>query len=96
MSAQATPAHAAAARDPTQEIALLIYTQLCGRIYSASGTEKPQPKAVVQLSFRLAEAFEAGNLEFNPVARAAREAKDKAGVNMSSVEIDFASFGKPK
>jgi hypothetical protein len=84
-----------AGRDPIHENALLIYAHLCGHIYSASG-DKPQPKAVAQLAIKLAEAFEAANLEFNPIARAAREAKEKAGVSIGAVEIDFASIGKPK
>ena len=96
MSEPAKAPAQAPARDPTQEVALQIYVQLCGQVYSATGTEKPQPKALVALSFKLAEAFEAGNLEFNPVARAAREAKDKAAVTLDSVQIDFASIGKPK
>ena len=95
MSEDAPPKPGTPARDPIHELALLIYVQLCGNIYAASG-EKPQPKAVAQLSIKLAETFEAANLEFNPIARAAREAKDKAGVNIGAVEIDFASLTKPK
>ena len=96
MSESGKPPAQAPARDPTEEVALQIYVQLCGQVYSATGTEKPQPKALVALSFKLAEAFETGNLEFNPVARAAREAKDKAAVTLDTVQIDFASIGKPK
>ncbi|OGA08261.1 MAG: hypothetical protein A3D95_08050 [Betaproteobacteria bacterium RIFCSPHIGHO2_12_FULL_69_13] len=83
-------------RDAIHELALQIYVQLCGRIYSASGAEKPQPKAVAQMSIKLAEIFEAVNLEFNPIAMATREAKNKAAVSLDSVEIDFASIGKQK
>lgn len=80
--------------DPVQELARSIYTQLCGSIYSASDAKKPDPKAVAQLSFKLAETFIAANLEFNPVAKAAREAKEKAGVRVADVDIDFAGFAK--
>jgi len=82
--------------DPLQDLARTIYTRLCGAIYSALDSKKPEPKAVAQLSFKLAETFIVANLEFNPVARAAREAKDTASVKMGDVEIDFASFGTKK
>ena len=97
MSAPEAKAPAAAAahhRDPIQEVALQIYVELSGHIYSQGGAQKPDPKAVVQLAFKLAEAFESGNLEFNPVARAAREAKEKASVNLDAVQIDFGAVGK--
>jgi hypothetical protein len=99
MSAEAKPAAGAAPpahyRDPIQQVALDIYVQLCGRIYSGAG-QKPDPRAVAQLAFKLAENFETSNLEFNPVAIAAREAKEKAAVNLDKVQIDFGSISKPK
>ena len=92
MSAPQKPA-AAAAHDPVQEMAEKLYVALCARVYSATG-EKPQPKAVAQLCFKLAETFQAANYEFNPTAVAARVAKDKASVNLDSVNIDFGAVGK--
>lgn len=83
--------------DHTEELAKKLYVELCGHIYSAPGGAergKPQPKAVVAMCFKLAEAFVAGNFEFNSVARAAREAKDKSSVDISKVEIDFGAIGK--
>jgi len=80
--------------DPVQALARSIYARLCGNIYSALDAKKPEPKAVAQLSFRLAETFIAANLEFNPVAIAAREAKEKAGVKVADVDIDFAGVAK--
>jgi hypothetical protein len=80
-------------QDPIEELARSLYVTLCGRIYSAGG-EKPQPKAVAQLSFKLAETFIAANYEFNPNAIAAREAKNKASVKLDSVHIDFEAAGK--
>ncbi len=47
---------------------------------------------LAELSFRLAEAFQAGNLEFNTAAR--QRAKAKASVDVSKIEIDFGAFGK--
>lgn len=92
MSAPQRPA-AQAPHDPIHDLAEKIYVQLCGRIYGAGG-EKPQPKAVAQVSLKLAEAFIAANHEFNPTAVAAREAKDKASVNLDSVQIDFGAGDK--
>ena len=40
---------------------------------------------------RLAEAFQAGNLEFNTAARQRAEAKAKASVDVSKIEIDFGA-----
>lgn len=79
--------------DPIHDLAEKIYVQLCGRIYGAGG-EKPQPKAVAQLCFKLAETFVAANYEFNPTAVAAREAKNKAAVKLDSVQIDFGAVDK--
>ena len=90
------PAPAHAPDDPIQDLARTIYTRLCGNIYAVADSKKPDPKAVAQLSFRLAETFIAANLEFNPVARAARDAKEKASVKMADVEIDFASVAAKK
>jgi len=92
MSAPHKPA-AAVAHDPIQDMAEKLFVALCARVYSASG-EKPQPKAVAQLCFKLAETFQAANYEFNPTAVAARLAKDKASVNLDSVNIDFGAVGK--
>lgn len=90
-----TPDKAAAqpAQDPIEALAQTIYVGLCTRIYSAGG-DKPQPRAVAQLSFKLAETFIAANYEFNPNAVAAREAKNKASVKLDSVQIDFGAMGK--
>lgn len=92
MSAPQRPA-AQAPHDPIHDLAEKIYVQLCGRIYGAGG-EKPQPKAVAQVSFKLAEAFIAANYEFNPTAVATREAKNRAAVNLDSVHIDFGAADK--
>ena len=92
MSAPEKPA-ATPHEDPIETLARTLYVTLCGRIYAAAG-EKPQPKAVAQLSFKLAETFIAANYEFNPTAIAAREAKNKASVKLDAVQIDFAAVDK--
>ena len=77
-------------RDPTEVLAEKLFIEMCGRVYSVSGGEKPQPKMLAQMSFKLAEVFAAANYEFNPNAVAAREAKARANVNLDHVEIDFS------
>ncbi len=77
-------------RDPTEVLAEKLFIEMCGRVYSVSGGEKPQPKMLAQMSFKLAEVFAAANYEFNPTAVAAREAKAKANVNLDHVQIDFS------
>jgi len=81
--------------DPVEELAKEIFIQLSAQIHSQiDGKPKPEHKKVVELSFRLAEAFLAGNLEFNTAARARAEAKAKSSVDVSKIEIDFGSIGK--
>jgi hypothetical protein len=82
-------------RDPTEILAEKLFIEMCGRVYSVSGGDKPQPKMLAQMSFKLAEVFVGANYEFNPNAIAARDAKAKASVNLDNVQIDF-SVGKPK
>jgi hypothetical protein len=78
--------------DPVEELARQIFIELSSQIHSTPG-EKPEHKKVVELSFRLAEAFIAGNFDFNTAARDAREAKRKATVDVSKIEIDFGGVG---
>ena len=84
---------AAAHHDPVEELAQQIFIELAGQVHSRPG-EKPEHKKLVELSFRLAEAFQAGNLEFNTAARTLADAKAKASVDVSKIEIDFGAFGK--
>ena len=94
-SAPAPAAKPAAAvpHDPIEELARQIFVQLSANLHATPG-EKPPHAKVAELSFRLAEAFVAGNLEFNTAARARAEAKAKASVDVSKIEIDFGAFGK--
>ena len=84
---------AAAPVDPIEELAKKIFIELSAQVHSTPGEKPPHPK-LVELSFRLAEAFQAGNLEFNTAARARAEAKAKASVDVSKIEIDFGAIGK--
>jgi len=90
--AAAKPA-AAAPVDPVEDLARKIFIELAAQVHSQPG-EKPEHKKLVELSFRLAEAFLAGNFEFNTAAREAREAKAKASVDVSKIEFDFGAIGK--
>jgi hypothetical protein len=89
------PAKSAAAApvDPAEELAKKIFIELAAQVHSQPG-EKPEHKKLVELSFRLAEAFIAGNFEFNTAAREAREAKARATVDVSKIEFDFGAIGK--
>ena len=89
--APAAKAPAAPPVDPVEELAKKIFIELSSQIHSQPGAQKPEHKKVVELSFRLAEAFIAGNFDFNTAAREAREAKAKASVDVSKIEIDFGS-----
>ncbi|MBC7803968.1 MAG: hypothetical protein H7Y16_08860 [Candidatus Parcubacteria bacterium] len=89
------PAKAAPAApvDHVEELAKQIFVQLSAQVHSQPG-EKPEHKKLVELSFRLSEAFTAGNFDFNTAARERREAKAKASVDVSKIEIDFGAIGK--
>ena len=91
------PAKAAPAApvDPIEELARQVFIQLSAQVHGHNiGQPKPEHKKIVELSFRLAEAFTAGNLEFNTAAKARAEAKAKATVDVSKIEIDFGAIGK--
>jgi hypothetical protein len=76
--------------DPVEELAKQVFIQLSANVHSAPG-EKPDHDKLVELSFRLAEAFLAGNLKFNTAARQRAEAKAKASVDVSKIEFDFGA-----
>jgi len=79
--------------DPVEELAKKIFIELSSQVHSQpGGAAKPEHKVLVETSFRLAEAFIAGNFEFNTAARERREAKAKASVDVSKIEIDFGGI----
>jgi hypothetical protein len=86
----ATPAH-----DPIEELARAVFIQLSANVHGTPG-EKPPHAKLAELSFRLAEAFHAGNLEFNTAARARADAKAKASVDVGAIEIDFGAINLKK
>ena len=76
--------------DPVEELARLIYVQLSANVHATPG-EKPEHLKLVELSFRLSEAFQVGNMKFNTAAIARAEAKAKASVDVSKIEFDFGA-----
>ena len=86
---------AAAPVDPIEDLARQVFVQLSANVHATPG-EKPPHAKLVELSFRLAEAFQAGNLEFNTAARARADAKAKASVDVSKIEIDFGAISSKK
>jgi len=95
--APAAKTAAAPTVDPIEELAKKIFIELSAQIHSQlDGKAKPEHKALVELSFRLAEAFTAGNFDFNTAARERREAKAKASVDVSKIEIDFGAISGKK
>ena len=81
--------------DLIEELAKKIFIELSAQVHGNPG-EKPEHKKLVELSFRLAEAFQAGNLEFNTAARQRADAKAKASVDVSKIEIDFGALSSKK
>ncbi len=81
--------------DPVEDLARKIYIELAALVHSTPG-EKPPHSKLAELSFRLAEAFQAGNLEFNTAARSRADAKAKASVDVSKIEIDFGAISSKK
>ena len=93
MSDSATPKIAV---DQAAELAREIYIGLTSRIYAASSgveTGLPQPQALAQLSFRLAEAFYAEDREANPVTLAAAAAA-KVPSRFDAADLDLGSLQK--
>jgi hypothetical protein len=90
--APAPKAAPAAPVDPVEDLARQIYIQLSANVHATPG-EKPEHLKLVELSFRLSEAFQVGNMKFNTAAIARAEAKAKASVDVSKIEFDFGAVG---
>ena len=90
--APAPKAAAAPPVDAVEELARLVFIQLSANVHATPG-EKPEHLKLVELSFRLAEAFQVGNLKFNTAAIARADAKAKASVDVSKIEFDFGAVG---
>jgi hypothetical protein len=84
--------------DQLRELALQIYVEIVSRVYADTGTERPrpQPKALAEMSFKLAQAFQAADLEVNPAAIAAAAASAKRSVDISALKLDLESISKSR
>jgi hypothetical protein len=83
------PGAAPAKRDAYEELAEKIYIGVAAQIYgnpAAPGQQKPDPKAVATLCFKLAEAFELATRETDR-AKARIEAASKAAVKLDEVDL---------
>lgn len=78
--------------DAMRELAVQIYVGLVCRAYGEAGDgARPQPQALAQLSFKLAEAFHAADGEVNPVTIAAAAAV-KSAVRFDARDLDLGSL----
>jgi hypothetical protein len=98
---EAKPAAGAAAapkREAYEELAERIFIGVAAQVYghpTVAGQQRPEPKAVAAMCFKLAEAFEQASKETDR-AKARIEAANKASVKLDDVDLSgvFASTGK--
>jgi hypothetical protein len=97
---EAKPAAGAAAtkREAYEELAERIFIGVAAHVYGApvpAGGQRPDPKVVAAMCFKLAEAFEQASKETDR-AKARIEAANKAAVKLDEVDLSgvFASGGK--
>ena len=85
-------------RDQLRELAVRIYVEVVSRVYADTGTERvrPQPKALAQMAFKLAEAFQVVDLEVNPMAIATATATAKRSVDIKALQLDLESISKAR
>jgi hypothetical protein len=84
--------------DAIQDLALQIYIGLASRAYGDTGggeRPRPQPRALAQLSFQLAEAFHTADREQNPMTIAAAAAT-KSAVKFDAGDLDLGSLHKAR
>jgi len=88
------PGSAEAKTDPVAHLARQIYVELTGRLYASTGSVaagSPQPQALAQLSFTLAEAFYAEDRDANPVTLAAAAAA-RIPSRFDAADLDLGSL----
>jgi len=98
MSAPEAKPAAAPKREYYEELAERIFIGVAAQVYgnpAPAGQQKPDPKAVAALCFKLAEAFEQASKETDR-AKARIEAANKAAVKLDEVDLSgvFASTAK--
>ena len=96
---EAKPAAGAAPkREAYEELAERIFIGVAAHVYGSpapAGGQRPDPKAVAAMCFKLAEAFEQASKETDR-AKARIEAANKAAVKLDEVDLSsvFAGSGK--
>jgi hypothetical protein len=86
---EAKPAAGAAKREYYEELAERIFIGVAAQVYGspvAAGQQRPDPKAVAVMCFKLAEAFEQATKETDR-AKARIEAANKAAVKLDEVDL---------
>jgi hypothetical protein len=94
--AAAKPAEGPAVyKDPNLDLAKEIYIEMASVIYTGTAAQKPDPKALAAMCFKLAEAFDAASRE-TPKVKAFLDAEAKAAVKLDNVDMTevFASTRK--
>jgi hypothetical protein len=82
-------------RDPNLDLAKEIYIEMASIVYTSNAPQKPDPKALAAMCFKLAEAFDAASKE-TPKVKAFLEAEAKASVKLDNVDMSdvFAATKK--
>ena len=98
MSAPEAKPAAGAKREYYEELAEKIFIGVAAQVYgnaTAAGQQRPDPKAVAVMCFKLAEAFEQASKETDR-AKARIDAANKAAVKLDDVDLSgvFASSAK--
>ena len=95
---EAKPGAAGPKREAYEELAEKIFIGVAAQVYgnpAAAGQQKPDPKAVAAMCFKLADAFEQASRETDR-AKARIDAANKAAVKLDDVDLSgvFASSAK--
>ena len=82
-------------KDPNLDLAKEIFIYMSAQIYTSAAAQKPDPKALAAMCFKLAEGFDAASRE-TPKVKAFLEAQAKASVKLDSVDMSdvFAATKK--
>ncbi|HYG53704.1 MAG TPA: hypothetical protein VD965_00275 [Burkholderiales bacterium] len=82
-------------KDPNLDLAKEIFIYMSAQIYTSNAPQKPDPKALAQMCFKLAEAFDGASKE-TPKVKAFLEAQAKAAVKLDNVDLSdvFAASKK--
>jgi hypothetical protein len=97
MSAPEGKSAAAPRRDPYEELAEKLFIGVAAQVYgnpAPAGQQKPDPKALAAMCFKLADAFEQATRETDR-AKARIEAANKAAVKLDEVDLSSVFAANP-